>query len=341
MMAHVFRQSNFTMGGSQFLAPQASAWTDTQLGYDPVTTDLVVGTPQVMAAEPGAQIFRPVTTTSMSYKYPIFGTEHLKRFDTARGPSGDIRTSGFAVTTARGDLERHTFAHRMDELEIELTGKAEPTYDGAFHSAMLSRMVVRLDIEATRADLLQTTSNYTNTTALSAGSEFNGGSGDMRTSIRTAAATILASTPGATYADLVAFMPQSTLDAAVEDTAWEAIRSNGGDAMLPSPAQIATYLGIKRVDTGNPIAEQDDGTIAPLYADVCVLYYENPGREFDTSRGSYLDFATRGFRNEGGARQPWFSDGNTTWYYPWEEFTLPVMNRETAAHLLTNCSATV
>ena len=340
-MPHIFRQSYFRSGGNRIIRPQASAWSDRQLGYDPVTTDLVVGPPQTTNAAPGARIFRPVRTPGMTFKYLVYGKEHLRRYRTKRGPKGKIRTASFQASTETGALDRHTFASDLDELEIESAQIAEPNYDARLHANILSRMWVTLDVEADRAELLQDPSNYTNVTTLTSGNEFNGASGDMQTTLRTAARTILNAVPGATTEDIVAFMPQSTEDAAVEDTVWKAARANGGNGFLPDAAEIARYLKFKRVETGNPVAQQDDGTVAPLYPDMCLLYYESPSASFDTSRGSYLDFAIRGDRGQGGARTPFYDDSSSTFFYPWEEFTGPAITRELNAHLVLNCNKDV
>lgn len=306
-----------------------------RLGQTPLITSLVLGMPQ-SRVKPSQLILPRITVPSINFKYPIFGSEHLRRRDTRRALRAQINRGSFTVTYDTAKLTRYTFA---DEADIAEFSDALPTIGLREKKAAFGRIMVENDIEATAATLLATATTYPvgNRLALGAGDEW-GASGNVYDDIHTVAKAISDATAGLIApAQLSAYMPTATIEAAYNDAEFRAASVYGGTARA-NKSKLVEYLGIKEIITGNPITETDAGVRSPLYGDITILFFN------DSNSGDLIqDFGGMNFGasfslNSGVALEPFYDPDHTTWVFPWEDWVEHKITNSSMGGIITNCA---
>ncbi|MEM1183340.1 MAG: hypothetical protein AAGM22_33685 [Acidobacteriota bacterium] len=331
------------VNGQRVIRPQAGALKDAQLGYDPWITELVLGDPQVAGQFPGERIFRRITSPGLTYRFRVHDRSHLKRVASKRGAGAEIRYVDFNTSTETGDIDRHTLATLRDEDEFKLAGQADPAWSMEAQARVLANQLVRLDLEAERAELLTDPDNYPtdHVNDLPLNSEFNGPNGNSRLHIRAAAQQIARRNLGIRIdQDIKVYAGPSALDAIEEDTTWTALRAVAGRGDTPTAEEMQRYFKVAEVWTGYVVMEMDDGELVTLYDDDVLVYYEAPSAGLMTGQGD-RDFAVRAEWSNGTALNPWRIENRTSVAYPWQEYTTPRIVKPTSGYLIRNCNANV
>jgi hypothetical protein len=305
-----------------------------QQNVDPFITSLVVGSP-VRRTWPSAQILRNILVPNWTFQWGKYGFESFVRRDTERAMRAEIRTSDFEMTFEAGKLRRFTHALKRDRDEL---ANASPSFRLRELLALHARRIVRYDIESIIATMLTTTTNYpvSHRLAIAGGAEWDSAGGDSRADIRSMAAAIAADS-GVSYEDVVVWLSESSLNAALSDPIFiEARRNFNTDT--PGKDALAKYWGIKEIRTSNPITYSLAGAPSAMYGDVAILFVESVGSDWDTEYGEF-DFAVNFRWNKGTALQAFYEDKTTSWWFPWQEYASPKIINNKLAAIITNTAA--
>lgn len=311
-----------------------------QLGTDPMVTQLVLGQPQAVRF-PGMEILRPISVDAWTFKYTVYGKEHLGHFDTRRGMRAPIRHTDWKVSTVTEGLERYSFSTVRDQDELN---NAAPSLAVRERSATLSRRIVEMDIERKIRDLLlDSTTGYAanHIITLGAGNEWDDATnGDSKASIRTLSKQIAVDT-GLQPADMHVFLPMAALEAAKDDPTFLAIRANWTSDISDEMA-LAKYWGVGRVWSANPVeidtSSPDD--VVAMYGDTAIVYYPGDAAGYDTTYGD-LHFGATFKWNKGVASTPWYDNKTTSWYFPWTDYAKEAVTNYLCGGLVLNTSSLV
>lgn len=303
-------------------------------------TQLVVLGQQVPMESVADRIFRPILQSAITFSYPTFGTEHLQREATQRGPSGAYGFSGFTYSTTSARTERHSWAARED---VDALGNADPSIGLSAKKAGWAQRVVQLSLEYEAAGVLTTASNYnssTNVTAISAGDEWNDATpGDMLAVVRAAMNGVCDATQ-LQYSDLRAFISNTSLRSALSNAAFLTARNSTRGAGYPSIEELGNYLGFSpgALWTANPIGRAiGSTTVAPLYGDLMIIYAPGGEGNYDREYGEFR-FAARFSPNDGVVGQPYLQREISSWVWPFDRRWKLAITNNTAAWLITNTS---
>lgn len=285
------------------------------------------------------RIFRPILETKIAFAYDTWGTEHLQRQITARGPSGAYEHSAPVVTRQTAATKRHSWSARQD---IDGLNNADPSFGLAVKMARWGQRIVQLTLEYEARDLLLTTGSYaaSHTLAIGAGSEWNDATpGDMLGVVRTAMAQITGAT-NLQPQDLEAYISPNGLTAALANSDFRTARQYTQGPGYPSINQLADYLGFApgKLWTQNLIG-REIGSVTPtaLYNDVMIIYAPGDEGNYDREYGSHR-FAARFSPNDGVAGSAFYQNEITSWVWPFDRrWHLGIVNNN-AAYLITNLS---
>ena len=211
-----------------------------RLGQTPLITQLVLGSPQARVM-PSSLILPRIRVPNITFKYMVYGKEHLRRYDTRRANRAQIMRGSFTADTASATLKRYSFA---DEADIAELMDAIPNLQLRAKKAMFAKYAVDLDIEAQAATLLGTTTTYpaANRLALASGDEWGVG-GNVYDDFQTVAAAISAASGGLLTPDMLSvYMPTLSLQAALDDSSFRSASVYGG-TMRGNRNKLAEYLG--------------------------------------------------------------------------------------------------
>lgn len=309
--------------------------TANRLGQTPMITQLVLGTPQARVM-PSSLILPRIIVPNFTFKYTIYGKEHLRRFDTRRANRAQIMRGSFTADTAEATLARYSFA---DEADIAELMDAIPSLQLRTKKAMFAKKVVELDIEAQAATLLGTATNYpaSHRLALAGGDEWGAG-GNVYDDFQTVAAAIATDSGGLITPDMLSvYMPTASLQAAVDDSSFRSASVYGGTAR-GNRTKLAEYLGCKEIVTANPIQASDADVLSSLYSDICIIWYNASGSGEMVQDFGELNFGATFAINSGVALQPWYDDDHTTWVFPWEDWVKHSITNSALAGIITNCA---
>lgn len=306
-----------------------------RLGQSPLISALVLGMPQA-AVMPSSLILPRITVPNYTFKYPIWGKEHLRHTDTRRANRAQIMRGSFSATTGTATLERYSFA---DEADIDELADAIPEMNLRQRKAAFARVKVQLDIEFQAATLLGTAANYpvANRLALAGGDEWGAG-GNVYDDFQTVAAAISSTTGGLLTPDMLSiFMPTLSLQAALDDSAFRAASVYGGTAR-GNRTKLAEYLGCKEIVTANPITASEADVISPLYSDIAIVYYAGAVPMGTIADFGELNFGATFALNGGVALEPWYDNDHTTWVFPWEDRVKHAITNSSLGGIITNCA---
>ncbi|GEM_PF-5321525 len=300
-----------------------------QLGQDAVMSSLILGKPQYQVY-PGSLILpdRPIRA-GLTAKWPVFGTEHLKKFKTERAAGADINTRRFAIDYDRAELLRYTFGTRFDEIEIQNALETGLTPMGLREAGYeLSRRAVEDNLERIRHGLLTTAANYATANKVNAASAPWATTGNSYNDVRTVVEGISAAT-GVGGRSLRGVIATDALNAVYRDANFQAARvgAGGGQGLrIPTNQEIADYWGIGGLDEADMRVVDDDGTtITTLYSGTLIIYRPTSTPGMNTTFGDVVPGVTF-TKGRGGARpviNMADSTLNTDRVFPWERIALP------------------
>lgn len=300
---------------------------------DPVVTALVTGQPLPLNL-PGTQLFRPVLVPSFNFQYRNYGVESFLPHDTERAMRAPIKHSDRAFTTTSGKLKRYSWMELADEDEL---ANADPSLRLRELKASAARTIVEMGIErAIHAIVTDVTpgNTYASGHIFNLTNGFNDATaGDSRAAVRAACAAIAGKT-GMPYSSMVVFLPEASLQAALDDPEFLAKRQYTGTATA-SLADLAAYWGVGRVWSANPITASGT-TISSLYSDVAVVYLDSIPADYDTEYGSLTWGATFKW-NRGSVLMPFRDAKTTSWHFPYQDYALPKAINPNCAAIITNC----
>ncbi len=302
-----------------------------QLNVDPIVTDLVLGQPGP-GEMPGARILKNVTAPAWNFQYRQNDKNRLKRYDTERGMRQPIKTADFRYSMVSASLKRFSFGTLRDVDEIQ---NAHPSLGLREACSRFAKTIVDMDLERRRRDLLVTGANYDsgNTLAIASGSEWNTAGGDSKSDIRSMLAVISGKT-GLRYNQIGVFLPDSSLQAALEDPIFIATRSNW-TADTADEMALQRYWGSGPVWSMNPVEVDDADDVQPMYGDVAILYYNSGVSGVDTMDGD-LTFGVDFTWNGGVASKPFYDEKHTSWMFPWTAYDYPAIVTNFSGALITN-----
>lgn len=299
-----------------------------QLGQDTVMSSLILGKPQNQVY-PGKLILPDRPTRTMTVKWPVFGTEHLKKFKTERAAGADIGTRRFAVSYDRAELKRYTFGTRFDEIELENAAAA-----GMMPMALqeagyeLARRAVEDDLERIRHGLLTTPGNYAAANELDASGAPWNTTGNSYNDVRSVVEAISNKT-GVGGKSIRGVIATDALNAVYRDANFQAVRNGAGGGQglrIPTNQEIADYWGIDRLDEADiRVVDDDTTTITTLYSGKLILYRPTGTPGVDTTFGDVVPGVT--FTMGRGGARPVVNMAeatlNTDRVFPWERIALP------------------
>lgn len=307
-----------------------------QLNVDYMVTALLEGTPSRRTL-PGASIFTNVPVGNWAFQWTRMKNERMRPYEAKRAMRAATRTVDFGWETLEGKLSRYSLAASADTDELN---NAHPSLALRQKKASFARMLVEMEMEREKRDLLVTATNYpaSHRLAIGAGDEWNTINGDSRDNVRSMADAVGADT-GIMLNELTVFLGYEAYQAAIEDPIFLASRSNY-NADTPDLAALARFWGVARVWTARPVEFDTEGTtLSDMYGDIAILYPEPSifnQSDWDTEYGDYV-FAVNFAYNKGIAQQAWFDELHTTWYFPYHAYSSPKIVNNTVAAIITNC----
>lgn len=309
------------------------------LGQTPLLTDLVLGTPTNTVQVARGGILKNISAP-YEFSYRTIGKERLRRIDTRRNMRQPFGTSDYTYSTSTAKLVRYGHAGEADRDEIAIASNLLRMTEMKYYQA---RMAVELNIEQVAADLLTTTTNYpaTHRLAIGAGSEWDAAGGDSLANVQSMLAVIEDDT-GLSRQDLTIFLGAQSARAALSDPVFLARRVYTSGANAPTASALADYWGVGKVWSANPVTAEEDGTITRMYSDVAIIYYDGGPtvqQYEDKSLVGDLVFGVNFTFNRGVVQPAFYEERNTTWMFPWENWSLPKILNSYAGAIITNCAA--
>lgn len=313
----------------------ADPMKNVQAGIDPIVTKLVVGAPR-RRTFPSQFFMRDIEVDAWNFQYNQYGYEAWEDIDTERAMRAEITTSDAEFQTNVGKLRRFTHALKRDEDELK---NAAPSLRLRELLAFQARFKVQMNIERIIRNLITTVTNYpvSHRLAIAGGAEWDAAGGNSRADIREMSQTI-ASDTGVSIEDVSWFLSELSLTAALSDPIFLAARHNY-DTDTPDRMALARYWGVREITSANPIEYTSGGVVSPMYGDVAVGYVKNiDGEDWDTEYGEF-DFAVNFKWNRGTALEAWYERKETTWWFPWQDYSNPKIINNKLGAIITNTSA--
>lgn len=336
----------FRAVGGRFSPKAADPLVDSQLGFDPIVTSLVVGQPR-STFNFGDGLFRRIGVPTWTFSYRSYGLETLQVRKAKRAMRAIIPHSDLSVTKLSGRLERYSWRTLADRDELLNSDAAEraigsPTLSMRERYARAARQIVTLAMEFDRATLVLATASYSQSApdldlTLGSGSEWNDQTnGDSKTNIRAMAST-LATQHGLNISQIDVHLTNASYEAALDDPKFNTKRGNFATA-IATVEELRAYWGVRRVTVGDAIYSSDGVSLSSLYGDIAVLDVSSELRGFDESEGTLDNFVRFAWSNgpDGVAQQPFYNNENTTWSFPWEGWEHPVAINTKASAIIRN-----
>lgn len=335
----------FRAVGGRFSPRAADPLLDSQL-VDSITTAIVVGQPRPQQNF-GEGLFRRVGVRTWTFQYRKYGLETLEIRKAKRAMRAKIPHSDLSISKLAGKLERYSWRTLADRDELANSDAAEQSIGDPIRSmrvryARAARQIVTLAMEYDRAQLVLATASYSQSgpdldLTLGAGSEWNDPTnGDSKTNIRAMAST-LATQHGLNISNIDVHLTNSSYEAALDDPKFNTKRGNFATA-IANVEELRAYWGVRRVTVGDAIYSPDGSTLSSLYGDIAVLDVADELRGFDEDEGTLDNFVRFAWLNgpDGVAQQPWYTNENTTWSFPWEGWENPVSINSKASAIIRN-----
>ena len=120
--------------------------------------------------------------------YAVYGSENMNIPETAHGRGAKYNRVTWTVSNATYQIERYGLATELDEDDI---AAADSIFDVRSDAAQLVTEMLMLDREKRMADLLTTSANYTNSTSLTSGSQWNQSGTDIVAQVLSGQETIV------------------------------------------------------------------------------------------------------------------------------------------------------
>lgn len=296
---------------------------------DPVMT-LAVGTQQSIVA-PGSLILPDKVNVGGKWhvRYPIYGNEHLRHYDTRRPMRARFREVGYAIKWGEQDMARHGIAGAADKDEL---ANADSFLQYELHLRVLARDIVEADIEIGRAGILTDPATYPAANVVSAaGREWNGPGGFFETCRELLDVLLGVTIYQPEHVHL--FLPWHFWRAAQEDPIWAGRRQNQTSA-IPTLQEAASHLGIGEVHAANWIVANDGDDSTSFLYDTAIMWVVPPS--IQTTVWGTQEFGRTAVLNRGVATREYFDPDTSTWKFPWERHALPVITNAALAGLITD-----
>lgn len=316
-------------------------------GINVPVREIILGQP-VPRQYLGDLLFRdvPVAWNFMYYKY---GVENQSLKDAERGFKAEIQASDTRIDNVTGKLRRYTWASYYDQDEIGIANEAARNVglplDIQVKASRDARMIVRLAMEKAKSVVALATASYSASgpdldDTLAGGSEWDDATnGDSRTTVRSMAARV-ANANNVQISDIDVILTTAAMQAAQNDPVILARLQYQG-VLMPTTAVLAEYWGVNSVQVGDAFAY--GSAVAPgtsLYGDVAFFRVRKDlAAAYDTTEGSLDSFVAFGWKSNPGPLSPFYVPGNTTWYFPWQEYLQAVQVNTMAAGILRNVSS--
>jgi hypothetical protein len=237
------------------------------------------------------KILPTVPVNNSSVDIYEFGSEHMKRYETARPLKSDIQTADtddWTKTTV--DLVEHAFGFDLDEKEIRNGGKMMNVLREYGRRAMKSLM---LDKEIRAAELVFSDSTYTNKVTLSGTNQWSDVDdsnpiGNINTAISTVRGSVGADPNTIVLGDAVFKALKNN------DQIKEMIKYVG---KVLTPDILAGLLGIENVIIGKSVYS-NDGTLTDVWGKHALVAYipKSPAIEVPALGYTYeLQNSTKGY----------------------------------------------
>ncbi len=317
---------------------------------DPLTTAIVLG--KQFKSVAWVDLFFPPTTPlesaagglarSLSYQFPMWGTDHLDEYDTRLPEGAPYSVSGLDVAWLTGKMQPHGWAALVT---LEEAARAASSLNWVARKASLPMTIVNRAMQFNAARrLLDTTAEVTFATGhvlnKAPGTSWDEPGVDMQADAEVAIQTI-ASQVSIDRRAITCVMSEASYGAALRN---EGFRSWHTGILLQqstdysiNETRLAQYLGVGEVHIINPTGSGGRS----LFDDVCWFLVRTPDLEdFDDSYGAER-FAARFAANDGVVLEPWQERMIRATLYPtMKEYDLRVLNTG-AAFLITNTSSVV
>ncbi len=255
---------------------------------DPLTTAIVLG--KQFQPTAWVNLFFPPTTPlassagglarSLSYQFPMWGTEHLDEYDTRLPEGVPYSVSGLDVAWLQGKMEPHGWASIVT---LEESARAAASLNWVARKASLPMTVVNRAMQFNAARrLLDTTAEVTYATGhvlnKTAGTEWDQPGVDMQADAETALQAI-ASKVTTDRRAITCVMSESTYGAALRNEGFKAwhtgIMLQQSTDYSVNETRLAQYLGVGEVQIINPTGAGGRA----LFDDVCWFIIRSPDLE--------------------------------------------------------------